>query len=207
MCLEACKEAAPATMSTAIPVHVTVATPPREIGWWDGFGALAFVAVLSFVLTVGVAWWSRRRERLGEIVAMQAELYQGFKCMTALRNQPNDIGQQMVLAPLYRLPLRMFDRALPKLIGDAKLTDNEINDLLEYAMRADELNRGLERAGDAHAARNDLGMVDEYTRNIAKVAHILDVKPERPSGESLYDAAWAALIRVGGDKRRTSRLT
>ena len=49
---------------------------------------------------------------------------------------------------MYRLPLTMFERGLPKLIGEGLLTTNEISGLVEYIMRAEELNRGLDRGGE-----------------------------------------------------------
>jgi hypothetical protein len=51
-----------------------------------------------------------------------------------------------VSAPAYRLPLSTFERALPKLIGEKKLSANEISLLVEYMSCAEELNRGLDRA-------------------------------------------------------------
>jgi hypothetical protein len=41
---------------------------------------------------------------------------------------------------------------LPKLIGEGRLKIAELSGLVEYAMRIEELNRGLQRAGEAAAA-------------------------------------------------------
>lgn len=156
--------------------------------WTDWWAGAAGVVVGSFI-PIGLAWWSRRTERLGELDGMVADLYQGERCMQALRNE-----DPPVFAPLYRLPLRMFDHALPKLIGEGLLTQNEVSSLLEYVMRAEELNRGLDRAGEAHVAGDVEQVKAEYNRNILKVAHVLDVPEKRLSGLSLRDAVWDALL-------------
>src|ERR1700722_2874247 len=79
----------------------------------------------------------RRIERRGEIIAMIAEASSAGLQMKTLIRGP-------VQAPLYRLPSEISKRALPKLIGDGRLTAPEINLLVEFANKIDEVNRGLE---------------------------------------------------------------
>lgn len=158
---------------------------------WSGFVG---VIVGSFI-PIGTAWWARRKELRGELDAMQAELRRAHLCMSALRND-----EPRILAPLYRLPLTMFGIALPKIIGDGRLTLNETGALLEFVMRAEELNRGLDRAGEAHAAAAWERLEDEYKRNVEKVRHILDVPDKRFGGDTLFDAAQRALFRI--ERRR-----
>src|SRR5688572_4523764 len=100
---------------------------------------------LGLLFPATYAWWRRRKERQGEMYAMHSEMRRASECIGALCGQD-------IFAPLYRLPLTMYTIALPKLIGEGNLDQNEIGALLEYMARAEELNRGLERAGQAHAA-------------------------------------------------------
>jgi hypothetical protein len=98
-------------------------------------------ALIGGGIPLGWAALLRRRERAGEIQAMQVEMYDAKRSMAALR-------KENISAPLYRLPLTMFERGLPKLVGEGLLTLNEIAGLIEYVMRSEELNRGLDRAGE-----------------------------------------------------------
>lgn len=111
-----------------------------------------------------------------------------------IRKRPN------VRAALYHLPLTMFERALPKLIGEGKLTDNEISGLIEYVMRAQELNRGLDLATAAATSGNEARVSEQWTRNVAKLGHILDEKLQRFDGETVFDTAETAIF--GGLLRR-----
>jgi len=154
---------------------------------WSGFLGV----VVGCFIPIGISRWARRTERLGELAAMRAEMFQAHLCMNAIRG--TDL---IVAAPLYRLPQLIFKVALPKLIGEGKLTQTEVRALLEYVMRIDELNRGLDRAGDAATADAPLRLNDEYSRNVAKVEHVLDSPPGPVLGVSLFDQAEAALRRV-----------
>ena len=67
-------------------------------------------------------------------------------------------------------------QALPKLIGDNVLTKAEVAALVEYVNRVEEINRGLERAGEAHATNEWLRLsffMDSYP-------------PVMPGAESTY---------------------
>ena len=100
--------------------------------------------------------------------------------------------RENIQAPLYRLPTAIFKSALPNVIGDGHLTKPEIDTLVEYINRAEELNRGLERAGAAHAASpgGSKALEDEYRRNVAKANEILNEEdPDRFGGAPLIDAA------------------
>src|SRR5207253_3017856 len=121
----------------------------HAIDWWTGVGGAVLGGVLGALagssFPLWWAWRARGLERAGEIKAMQDELEHAQRAMTALRTAG-------VLAPLFHLPLNTFGRALPKLIGEGKLTGAEISALVEYEMRAEELNRGLDLAVQASAS-------------------------------------------------------
>jgi hypothetical protein len=89
-----------------------------------------------------------------------------------------------ILAPLYEFPISITVRSLPKLIGDGLLVRDEINILVLYQDRVEELNRGLSRALQAHAAEPAGGkwLNDEYGRNILKAGKLLnEPMPDRPN--------------------------
>jgi hypothetical protein len=103
----------------------------------------------------------------------------------------------------------MFHRALPKLIGERGLSGNEVYGLIEYVMRIEELNRGLDlaRASEAEAATRPKGMAPEfryqdlekvYERNVDKAALILEEKLQRLEDETVYDSALHALMSIEG---------
>jgi len=139
-------------------------------------------------------WWAghrRRVERKGEIDAMHVEMHQSIIALRALINEN-------IMAPLYRLPVSITKLALPKLIGDGVLDANETSALVEYVNRAEEVNRGLDRAGAAHAAQNYHLIGEEHARLVAKARDILELKLERHGGDAIYDAATWALLRLQG---------
>jgi hypothetical protein len=131
---------------------------------------------------------ARRIERAGELVAVRAELAHAHEYMTALRTP---VKGQVVISPLYRLPTSISDRAVPKLIGEGLLKPAEISALIDYMVRIEELNRGLDRA----RAEKDAGdAILEYNRNVAKIAHILDDKVSH--GSTRYALAVTAIGRL-----------
>ena len=177
------------------PALETRATPDSGGGgtkWWEGAAGALLGALIGSCVPFLLTWNARRVERRGELVAMQIEMYHAWRFMDALSNRS-------VLAPLYRLPVTMFEHALPKLIGEGKFTENELNGLVEYVMRIEELNRGLQRAGEA-AAANMRDLLDmEFDRNLVKANGILREKQAHLEGLTVYNVAQSALDRLTGD--------
>lgn len=161
----------------------------EAIGTWvAAVGTIGAVWVALFLARRDTK--SRRIERRGEIVAMCADVYHARHCLETL------VGQQ-IQAPLYRIPDSTFASGLPRLIGDGRLTENEIAVLLQYANKVAEINRGLDRAGAAHMAQpggSDL-LNREFARNQAKANEALE--PKDDGQESLIDESERALYRVG----------
>jgi hypothetical protein len=184
-------------------------SPPQieHIHWWEGAGG-ALVgglvgALVGACIPLGRAWWQRRIERRGEITAMLEELRLAGDMMDALPHpKRDDEGREvLVTAPLYRLPLTFFELALPKLIGEGRLDEWEMHGLVEYVTRAEELNRGLQRAiqlyGKGTAGDEINAAKKEWARNCLKAEHIrLDRSEHRFQGKTVFDAAWGALERA-----------
>jgi uncharacterized protein YacL len=168
------------------------------IQWWEGAGGAVlgalFGALIGSCIPLSWARWTRRKERFGEVAAMQEEMLHAHRAMVALRTDN-------ILAPLYHLPLTMFERALPKLIGDGLLRREEVSGLIEYVMRAEELNRGLELARQVAAAgAHEQAIAAQWGRNLSKIRHILDERHDRLDRRTVYVAAKHALIRLGNPR-------
>jgi hypothetical protein len=159
--------------------------------WWEGTAGIALGAIISAAITFWWASWRRSTERRGEVTAMAVEMYHARRLIGAL-------AADHISAPLYRLPMDMFERHLPKLVGDGVLTDNEVAALVEYVMRAEELNRGFERASAAAAMNDSVAIQQEYARNCTKAQRIMAAPPE---GRSIFEAAETALLRLSTRRR------
>jgi hypothetical protein len=128
---------------------------------------------------------------------MQVEL---FRVSLTLR----ELIAAGIAAPLYRLPISITEHALPKLIGDGVLDGNEVYALVEFVNRIEEMNRGLDRAGNAHALQDPRLLLSEHKRNVTKAMEILEEKLERHHGQSVFDATQAALYRLEDADEETS---
>lgn len=180
--------------AAASAAAATVKTPAEHIAWWEGAGGAIVGGLIGAVIAgwIPLAWakWARRIERRGELTAMQVELDSAWIGMTAMR-------EGGIWAPLYRMPLTEFGRALPKLIGEGKLTQDEIRALVEYVIRLEEINRGLDRAGEAQSAE-DAKL--EFSRNLEKLKPILDTREwGRGDTMTLFGIAESAIYRLTGD--------
>jgi hypothetical protein len=102
----------------------------------------------------------------GELAAMLAELNTVHSTVTTLLTDRFE-------APLYSLPNSSFGQFLPRQIGESIYVDNEIRTLLEYQRRVEELNRGLERARDAHARQQEIRRIEEFGRNQKKAEALI----------------------------------
>lgn len=129
-----------------------LAPPTLTPGWAAILGALVGS-------NVPPAWaaYRRRVERRGEVEAALCEARICRECMEALIDEG-------IMAPLYRLPTGALARALPKLVGDGSLSMNETGALVTYLAKMEEINRGLDRSGAAHAAGKNDQVEGEYRR-------------------------------------------
>jgi hypothetical protein len=156
---------------------------------WSGAAGVLIGACIGACIPYLLQRCARRIERAGELVAIHAEFKHALEYMTALRTPVDGL---IVLAPLYRLPTDFSDRAVPKLIGEGLLKPAEISTLIDYLVKVEELNRGLDRACNA---ANDNLVKDEYNRNKGKIGHILDDQVGT-NGATRYKSALAAIERL-----------
>jgi hypothetical protein len=176
------------------------------IHWWEGAAGALLGAFIGSYIPLRWARSQRRTERLGELLGMRSEMQQAQVCIEALLNDG-------VPAPLYHLPLSVFRVALPKLIGDGLLRPFEVSALVEYLNGADELNRGLDRAGEAamiEGQSNSLTrpmaadlLTAEFKRNKLKAENLRSKPLERLNGGPVLACAWNALVRVEIAQRET----
>lgn len=168
----------------------------HQIGWWEGAAGAVVAGLIGALIGSLVPYFITRRsravERHGELAAMWAELYHAHRAMRHLRTDG-------IKAPLYRMPLSMFELAVPKLIGEGLLTDDQVSGLVEYLWRIEELNRGLDNAAAAAAAgpMHENLLQAEYGRNLLKAQEILEKKEPRRRGGVLltvFEGAWEALF-------------
>lgn len=163
---------------------------------WEGAAGV----IIGGCIPLAWSWWRRRVERRGEITGVHAEFFR-------IHLQLRALFDAKVEAPLYRLPISVTSQVLPKLIGDGVLDENDVYVLIEWVNRIEELNRGLDRAGDAHASNDAAGARNEYSRNLAKAREIIEESLERFHGQTLLDAAESIFFRLeeGGSMRRLIR--
>jgi hypothetical protein len=178
-----------------VTVDVPLLASNSHIDWWAGGAGAVIGAIIGSFIGSFVPLWSatsrRREESLGEIAAMHVEFHLTHIALTELLEP----AAQTVLAPLYRLPITICKQALPKLIGDNVLTQAEVATLIEYVNRVEEINRGLERAGEAHAADRHAQLLQEHGRNRAKAAELIN-RPVVRDGKALFDLGRDALFRL-----------
>jgi hypothetical protein len=123
---------------------------------WDGVIGL---------LGVALGWWLAERTRIsGERQARLARLH-------ALRAEIEHCGELLktflkdeVKAPLYRLPTWAGDHALGPIATDGSLGEGQVRALLRYYTNIAEINRGLDRAGEAHSSGDTVKLDEEYGR-------------------------------------------
>lgn len=155
---------------------------------WSGAAGVGIGTLLGTAIPFWREWRRRRVERRGDIISMMVELRFAALALEELRT--SDIA-----TPLFRLPITMFERAVPKLVGEGLLSINEHAALIEYINRIEELNRGLDQAGGARAAGRELYVAEEFARNREKAEGFFKVE-KRLVNQSLFDAAMDTVFRL-----------
>jgi len=106
------------------------------------FAAALTAVVVTLVATWGKDWLATRRRRKGRWGALRAEI-------ELCRKTADGFLRGTILAPTYRAPTSAAERALPELIGDAAMTEEEAKGLLLFFAEVASLNRALDRAQES----------------------------------------------------------
>lgn len=167
--------------------------------YWEGAAGALLGAFVGSCVPLAWAAYQRQYERTGELTAMAVELMHARRNLAAIKAAE-------IQNPTYQLPLNATHRALPKLIGEGLLNDNETSALIEYVMKAEELNRALDRAGAASVSNIQPSIVTETNRTRATVTEILEYTQQSLGGQTLLDAAEAAVYRLMDIKTRRARV-
>jgi hypothetical protein len=170
--------------------------------WWEGAGGALLAALLGALIgscvPLYVTWRARWIEREGELVAMRDEMGLARWAAEEL------INNRQTTIPGYHPPLTMIERALPKLIGDGLLTDEEIRGLVEYVARADGLNRGLDRVGQIQIGTLDTA--NERLRNTQMALSLIKDPKKHLGGRTVQEAAKRALARLIRESKQDWRM-
>jgi hypothetical protein len=131
--------------------------------------------LVGVVVGVALGWFLNERSRISQArEARKARLH-------ALRVEVEQCGDSMrgylqanVAAPLYRLPTWAGTQALGYVAMDGSLDEGQVHALLLYYTKIEEVNRGLDRAGEAHAGNDQVQLAMEYNRLCLKIPEILN---------------------------------
>jgi hypothetical protein len=143
---------------------------------WERLLFAALGVVLGFLLNEGKNLLLRRRKHRAYWAALRTEIEYA-------RGRAQMYVDDRIMAPLYRLPTKAFDRCYSELLADGALKDAEATALMAFYAEVETFNRGLDRVG---AAEGDNALQMEYSRNLLKAQQLV-------SGGSLYTAAAASL--------------
>ena len=123
----------------------------------------ALLVVLGFGLGFVPPWLDRSRRLTTHWQALRAEI---LICVERVDNLLND----NIASPLYRLPMRAFDAALKALLAEgAKIKPDEIKILFECADLIGDVNRGLDACAElATTAPAGAQLVEYHNRNVVK---------------------------------------
>ena len=142
-----------------------------------------FLVLLGFLLAAIPIWADRKRRLKGHFYALRAEL-------DLVKEKAEIFLKDEVASPLYRMPLRVYEVAVPILLTEKALSENEVTSLARLYSQAEDINRGLDNAAAMLAQRDEDGLNREVGRLIEKAKTMVAPEDEE---ESLYNAAKAIL--------------
>lgn len=149
---------------------------PNSLSGWERILFAAIGVVVGFLLNELKGLWTRRRKHRAYWAALQTEVEYA-------RGRAQMYVDDLIMAPLYRLPTQAFATCYPELLADGAVSEAESIALMAFYAEVDTFNRGLDRAGDA--ADTDKVQL-EYSRNLLKAQQLV--------GEgALYKAAVSSL--------------
>ncbi len=144
--------------------------------------------LLGFLLAALPIWADRKRRLKGHFYAVRAEL-------ALCKEKAKIFLKDEIASPLYRMPLRVYEVAVPILLTENALTEAETISLARFYSQAEDINRGLDNAAAMLAQRDHEGLKREVGRLIKKAKTMVGpVEKEEP----LYKAAMAVVdLKIG----------
>jgi len=97
------------------------------------------LVLLGFVLAAVPLWYDRKRRLKGHFQALRAEL-------DLVEEKAKIFLNDEVASPLYRMPLRVYEVAVPILLTEEALSEEEVTFLARFYSQAEDINRGLDNA-------------------------------------------------------------
>jgi hypothetical protein len=138
--------------------------------WWQDarvWSSLVGV-LLGFLLSQGVEWLRRRRQRRGHWGALRAEI-------DFCKGLAETYRDAVYAAPLYRLPVVTYTHSLPALLGDGAVNETEAGALVQFFSEVETLNRGLDLAQAARERDDQQTIRDEHGRNLLKIQRLVEL--------------------------------
>jgi hypothetical protein len=133
--------------------------------------------LFGFLLGTMPPWLTRKHRLKTHWCALRADIDQcKEKAETLLRDQ--------VMSPLYRLPLIAFKVSFPVLLADGAVNENEVRTIGRFFSWVEEINRGLDYAGEVVKAEDPQLLQQEFKRNCLKAKALIE---HNDGAESLYD--------------------
>lgn len=122
-----------------------------------------FLLLLGFILGLGPTWWASRRKAIAHWEALRAE-------MTYCRSSAQVYFRAGIPSPLYRLPTKAYEAALPALLADGEVMEQEVTALLLFYSQIETINRGLDDASEAYKSKDEELLRQAWERNRIKCA-------------------------------------
>jgi len=146
------------------------------------------LVLLGFFLAMLALWFDRKRRLKGHFYALRAEL-------DLVKEKAEIFLKDEIGSPLYRMPLRVYEVAVPILLTENALSEDETIALARFYSQAEDINRGLDNAAAMLAQRDEEGLNREVGRLILKAKTMVGpVEKEEP----LYKAAKAVVeLKIG----------
>jgi len=141
------------------------------------------LVLLGFFMAMLALWFDRKRRLKGHFYALRAEL---MLC----EEKAKIFLKDEIASPLYRMPLRVYEVAVPILLTENALSESETISLARFYSQAEDINRGLNNAATMLSQRDDEGLKREVGRLIAKAKTMVGPVDEI---EPLFNAAMSVI--------------
>jgi hypothetical protein len=129
-------------------------------------GAIGGVAI-GFLLTLLRDWWERKRRLVSHLSALKAEAQ-------LCKDYAEGLNRSSIKSPSYRFPTAAFGASFPLVLGEGVLTEEEVMMLTRFFNEIETINRGLDQADRALAAKDTEAMHEEARRNKLKATKLAE---------------------------------